>query len=37
MSVKFYNADSFFDNTVNAHMSDTYNIFEENLSKKEKF
>lgn len=37
MSVKFYNdnADSFFDNTVNADMSDTYNIFEENLSKKE--
>ncbi|MGL5188286.1 MAG: class I SAM-dependent methyltransferase, partial [Cetobacterium sp.] len=37
MSIKFYNdnADSFFDNTVNADMSDTYNIFEENLSKKE--
>lgn len=37
MSVKFYNdnADSFFNNTVNADMSDTYNIFEENLSKKE--
>ncbi|MGL4873831.1 MAG: class I SAM-dependent methyltransferase [Clostridium sp.] len=37
MSVKFYNdnADSFFDNTVNADMSSTYNIFEENFSKKE--
>lgn len=36
MSVKFYNdnAESFFNNTVNADMSSTYNIFEENLSDK---
>lgn len=33
MSVKFYNdnADNFFDDTINADMSVTYNIFEENL------
>lgn len=36
MSVKFYNdnAESFFNNTVNADMSSTYSIFEENLSDK---
>ncbi|MGL5901317.1 MAG: class I SAM-dependent methyltransferase [Cetobacterium sp.] len=34
MSVKFYNdnAEDFFNNTVNADMSSTYNIFEDNLS-----
>lgn len=34
MSVKFYNdnADNFFNDTINADMSSTYNIFEENLS-----
>ena len=36
MSVKFYNdnAEDFFNNTVNADMSATYNIFEDNLSEK---
>ena len=34
MSVKFYNdnAEEFFNNTVNADMSATYSLFEENLS-----
>ncbi|MGL5767191.1 MAG: methyltransferase domain-containing protein [Clostridium chrysemydis] len=34
MSVEFYNnnADEFFNNTVNADMSATYSLFEENLS-----
>ena len=36
MSVKFYNdnAEDFFNNTVNADMSATYNIFEDNLLEK---
>ena len=36
MSVKFYNdnAEEFFNNTVNADMSATYNIFEDNLLEK---
>lgn len=36
MSVKFYNdnAEVFFNNTINADMSATYSIFEDNLSKK---
>lgn len=36
MSVKFYNdnAEEFFNNTVNADMSSTYNIFEDNLLEK---
>lgn len=36
MSVKFYNdnAEDFFNSTVNADMSATYNIFEDNLSEK---
>lgn len=36
MSVKFYNdnAEEFFNNTVNANMSATYNIFEDNLLEK---
>lgn len=36
MSVKFYNdnAENFFNNTINADMSATYNIFEDNLLKK---
>ncbi|MEG2352941.1 MAG: class I SAM-dependent methyltransferase [Cetobacterium sp.] len=33
MSVKFYenNAETFFEDTINANMSDAYNIFEDNL------
>ncbi|MHA5068396.1 class I SAM-dependent methyltransferase [Cetobacterium somerae] len=36
MSVKFYNdnAENFFNNTINADMSATYNIFEDSLLKK---
>ena len=36
MSVKFYNdnAENFFNNTINADMSTTYGLFEENLSSK---
>lgn len=36
MSVEFYNnnAEDFFNNTVNANMSATYNIFEDNLLEK---